>query len=64
MKITLAFIRETEKARLYERQNGQQLWIPRSVIKTTLKHPRNSDGFQVHELDIEPWFARTKGMDQ
>jgi gluconate kinase len=65
MKTTLIFVKETEKARLYRNSAGAQHWIPRSVIRNTLKHPHpDKGGDEIHELDIESWFARTKGLGE
>ena len=51
MTIRLNFLRETYKARLYEDKNHEEFWIPKSVVRSTLKWPNN-----VHELSIEEWW--------
>lgn len=56
MTIRLNFLRETEKARLYEFKSGQSTWIPRSAIKSTLKFPSDLGSAQVHELNVEDWW--------
>lgn len=61
MTIRLNFIRETPKARLYSTSQGDEFWIPRSVIHKTLKFPpRSTDlldmAMEVHELEIEDWW--------
>lgn len=57
MTIRLNFLRETEKARLYSDKNGDEHWIPRSVVKSTTKFPQDDLSKPVvHELNIEEWF--------
>ena len=55
MTLRLKFLRETEKARLYEFKDGCSLWIPRSVVKSTMKM-RDANDNPVHELNIEDWW--------
>ncbi len=64
MKVTLWFIRETDKARYYSkippaRNPGPEdcLWIPRSVCSHTSKQP---DG--MHIVDVDDWFAEKEKL--
>ena len=63
MTLRLTFLRETEKARLYRFKDGTSIWIPRSVVKSTVKFP--SAGLNdlvehatetVHEINVEDWW--------
>jgi hypothetical protein len=55
MTIRLKLVHETEKARLYEWKSGEQLWIPKSVCKSTLKL-KSKEGEDIHEIVIEDWW--------
>lgn len=37
MTISLEFVKETDQARLFRFANGDEFWIPRSVINTAFK---------------------------
>lgn len=63
MTINLKFIHETDSARLYERKDGEQIWIPESVVKSTLKHSAKEGEAPVHELEVEDWFAQQRGLE-
>jgi hypothetical protein len=63
MIITLEFMRETDAARMFRRKDGSMLWIPRSVCKSVLKLPPVEGKPQLYQLDVEGWFARTKGLE-
>lgn len=63
MTIRLTLLRETDKARLYRFSDGTTTWIPRSVVKSTVKFSNpdlNSPVEQatnvIHELVIEDWW--------
>ncbi len=59
MTLRLELIRETDKARQYQFKDGTQLWIPRSVVKSTVKFPRDKADLskpEIHELNIEDWW--------
>jgi len=51
------FIEETPRARCYESKKIGRFWIPRSIVKKTLKF---ADG--VHEVEVPDWFAEEKGL--
>ena len=54
MTLRLYFVRETDAARLYERKNGSQRWIPKSVCPRVVKFPVGAR--PVHEVEIEDWW--------
>lgn len=57
MTIRLYFCGETEKARLYMMNDGEELWIPKSVIESTVKFPTKSPlDIVCHELQISDWW--------
>jgi hypothetical protein len=58
MKVTLWCIRETEKARLYRRTHGADVWVPRSVCRNVLKWPPEHGNPPIHEVEIEDWFLK------
>lgn len=74
MTIQLWFIRETEKARRYCKvpkarnpgpdiaENENFIWVPRSVCEKTLKWPPDRGEWPVHEVDVEDWFADSRGL--
>jgi hypothetical protein len=58
MQLTpLLFIRETEKARLYTSAEWKDLWIPKSVVTSTIKIP-SSDPLQhdTHIVTVQDWW--------
>lgn len=66
MKVSMWFIRQTDKARLYykrspyrsENRDVDQIWIPLSVIDHTTKHPQNpGEAYAQHDVTIADWFA-------
>jgi len=60
MTIRLCFIQETGAARLFAHNQGgwPSLWIPRSVIKSSVKFPaRPNDRYPEWEITIEDWWA-------
>lgn len=63
MKITLWFIRETEKARLYSKvrpdrhpTDDDQIWIPRSIVEHTTKAGNE------HIVDLPDWFVEREAL--
>lgn len=64
MTLRLTFLRETALARLYKFSSGQTVWIPRSVVTSTVKFKPKDDldvlvdqlPQEVHELTIEDWW--------
>jgi hypothetical protein len=57
MTLQLRYVTETEHARLYERADGKQVWIPRSVCRNVLKWPNG-----VHAVTVEEWWAQKSGL--
>ena len=64
MTLRLELITETDKARLYQFKDGCQIWIPRSVCKSTVKFP-NDDPLAnpIHEVVIEDWWWQKQEDD-
>lgn len=58
MTINLEFVRETDLARLYRRKDGQEIWLPRSIINHTTKWPPNKEGQIIHEIEVPDWKAK------
>lgn len=58
MTFTFKFIEESPRARCYESKKIGRFWIPRSVVKRTLKFPEEG----VHEIDIPDWKAEELGL--
>jgi hypothetical protein len=61
MTIRLTFIRETSLARLYSDSLGEEFWVPKSVVRSTVKFkPTNLDPLamqnEVHEIEVEDWW--------
>lgn len=62
MQITLWFVRETEKARLYCKHGRPQqdpsdlVWVPRSVVEHTSKMGA------MHILTLPDWWIEREGL--
>ncbi len=57
MTIRLTLIKQTDLARLYRFADKEEIWIPRSVIKSMTKFPSKDPlNPEVHELNIEDWW--------
>ena len=60
----LIFIRETALARLYQFPDKTTAWIPKSVVRSTVKFkpgneleaPVDKPAQEVHEVNIEDWW--------
>jgi hypothetical protein len=61
----LWLVSETEKARLFALSPmGQQLWVPRSVVKSILKFATEpGDLYRRCEVEIEDWWARKNRLN-
>lgn len=58
MTIRLKFVKETDLARLYQFSDNTVMWIPKIVVKSTTKFPSKDPlDFDIHELNIEDWWA-------
>jgi hypothetical protein len=57
VNLRLEFIQETPKARLYAFKDGEQHWIPKSVVNRTVKFPaKDLNTRPVHEVTVEDWW--------
>jgi hypothetical protein len=60
-------VHETEKALLVsktppERGTENTVWIPRSMIEHSTKHPPLSNGWRPAIIKMEEWVAEDKGL--
>lgn len=67
MTTRAVFLRETKLARQYRFANGTIVWIPRSMVKSTVKFPASANPLdalvdkslqEIHEIDIAVWWWR------
>lgn len=63
MTVHLYLVHETKNARLWRRETQKprfpDIWIPRSVCKSFVKHPpANENELPLCEVEVEDWFAR------
>ncbi len=62
MTVILKLVRETELARLFQRGDGSEIWIPRSICKRTTKFPVEPGRLQECEIEVEEWFANKNNL--
>lgn len=58
MLITVTYKRTTEKAVLI-RWEGEEYWVPRSVMTCIGQEPR--DAYDEVEIEVDDWFAEKEG---
>ncbi|HEU4344046.1 MAG TPA: hypothetical protein VFU31_21025 [Candidatus Binatia bacterium] len=56
--VTLEFRAETDLARCYRFKDGTEVWLPRSIIKRTVKFPDSN----LHQIELPEWKARQLGL--
>lgn len=61
MTRTFYLKRETDGARLLATAAGLEFWCPRSVCRTTLKYPVDSQGRRPVRVEIEDWWWEKNG---
>ena len=66
MLIHAYLVHETKGARLVRRENQRprfpDIWIPRSVCKSVVKHPAAEGELPMLELEIEDWYAHKHNL--
>lgn len=55
----LLVVRHTAKAVLFELENGEEVWVPRSVIED---HEMLEVGERNIDVEIAEWWCREKGI--
>jgi hypothetical protein len=56
MTLKLYLVRETERARQFEKPGKGRLWVPRSVCRRTLKFAPEAGKPRLTEVEIEDWW--------
>lgn len=72
MTTRVVLLRETNLARQYRFADGTIAWIPRSVVKSTVKFPASANPLdslvdkplqEIHEINVDDWWWRKNFED-